>query len=270
MKICMIGDSHLAMMINAQRQDPIENLDITPVSWPRQFFDQLAFEGTEICANGPELAEDWERCRLPNRLDLSAFDKVVFVSYTITTFHAFVILGDHAVSGWNDANSLIKKLNSQLKGPGKRRLITPAVFRESLAGLIRENHTFKFVDHLRGHCEVPIVLVPAPYLAEHTLDHRKNLWGLKQVLRKRDGASLVRELHAAHELVFGAYSNLTLLRQPSETVVRGCLTSEEYRAGAARMVTGVAHREDDILHAGPKLGRLYLEQICSRDDSAQI
>lgn len=261
MKICMIGDSHLAMMINAQRQDPIDGLDITPVSWPRQWFDQVAFEGTEICANGAELAEDWDRCGLPARLDLSTFDKVVFVSYTITAFHAFVILGDHAVSGWNDASFLVKKLNSQLKGPGKRRLITPAVFRESLAGLIRENHTFGFVDHLRQHCDVPIVVIPAPYLAEHTLDHRKNLWGLKQVLRKRDGAVMVDALHDAHQMVFGSYSNLTLLRQPEESVVRGCLTSDVYRAGATRMGTGALHREDDILHAGPKLGRLYLQKI---------
>ncbi len=261
MKICMIGDSHLTMMINAHRQHPIENLDITPVSWPRQLFEQLAFEGTEICANGPELAEDWDRCGLPARLDLSNFDKVVFVSYTITAFHAFVILGDHAVSGWNDAGFLIKRLNSQLKGPGNRRLITPAVFGESLAGLIRENHTYKFIDHLRQYSEVPAVVIPAPYLAEHTLDYRKNLWGLKQVLHKHDGASMVEALHAAHEKVFGAYSNLTLLRQPEATVVRGCLTSDIYRAGATRMGTGTLHRKDDILHAGPKLGHLYLKAI---------
>lgn len=262
MKICMIGDSHLAMMVNAQKEQRFENLEITPVSWPRQFYDQLSLRGTEMCADGPELIADWERRGLAPKIDLAAFRQLVFVSHTITAFSAFTILRDHVISGWNEAEFLVKRLNSPMGGPDDRRLMTPAVFQECLAGLIQESPTYKLIDHVRKHSSVTIVLVPAPYLAEHTLKHRSRLWRLRQVLRKNDGAALAQSLHQAHEIAFGSFSNVTLLRQPEETVVRGCLTQEMYREGARRYGTGAMHSADDILHAGPLLGRLYLKEIC--------
>lgn len=268
MKICMIGDSHLAMMINAHKQQKTPGLDLMPVSWPRQYFDQLSLEGSEFCAGGPELRADWKMLGLPQRINLASFDQVVFVSYTVTAFHAFVLLRDFAVSDWRDAEFLIKRLNSPIGSPGDRRLITPALFKACLAGMIRDNSTFGFVDHLRKHSDVPIVIVPAPYLAEHTLKHRLRMWGLRQVLRKHDGAALADCLHEAHELAFAPFENLRILRQPAETVIRGCLTRETYREGAARMVSGDAHNADDILHAGPRLGALLLRDICGFDAAA--
>ena len=262
MKICMIGDSHLAMMVNAQREQQIEDLDITPVSWPRQFYDQLSLQGTEFCAEGPELAAEWEKHGLPRRIDLSAFDKLVFVSYTINAFSAFAIMRDHVVSGWNDGAFLVKRLNSLSGGPGDRRLMTAAVFKACLADLIRENHTYQFVDHIRKHSDLPIVVVPAPYLAEDAPKQRLRLWGLKQVLRKNDGVALAQALQEAHEIAFAPFSGVTLLRQPEQTVVRGCLTKEEYREGARRFGTQAAQSADDIMHAGPLLGRLFLTEIC--------
>lgn len=266
----MIGDSHLAMMVNAKKEQRFENLEVTPVSWPPQFYDQLSMRGTEMCADGPELIADWEKRGLAPKIDLAAFQKLVFVSYTITAFSAFAILRDHVISGWNGADFLVRRLNADFSGntldspmedQDERKLMTPAVFQQCLAGLIRENPTYKLVDHVRKHSSVPIVVVPAPYLAEHTLKHRP-LWRLDQVLRKNDGAALARSLHQAHEITFGSFSNVTLLRQPDETVVRGCLTQEMYREGARRYGTGAMHSADDILHAGPLLGRLYLKEIC--------
>ena len=263
MKICMIGDSHLAMMVNAQKEQSFDGLEIAPVSWPRQFFDQLKWHGTEISAEGPELIGHWERSGLPPKIDLSDFDLLVFVSNTTTAFHAFTVLREHIVTGWNESELVVKTLNSPMGAPDDRRLMTQDALTACLTGCIKENHTYKFVDHVRQHCDIPIVVIPAPYLAESSLKRRKNLWGLKLVLRNKDGAALARSLHEAHEIAFGAFSNLKLLRQPEEAIVRGCLTKEIYREGARRFGSQALHGADDILHAGPLLGALWLKEICA-------
>lgn len=263
MKICMIGDSHLAMMLNAQKEDPIKGLDITPVTWPQEYRDKFLLQGTELVADDPGLVAFWESGGLPSKIDLTAFDRLVFVSFTATAFHAFPILRDHIVSGWNGAKPVVRALKSPLENPDRRRLLTPAVFQHCLAAAIREHHTYKFIEQIRQHSDIPMAVVAAPYLAENTLKHRPGLWGLKRVLKAKDGEALAQSLHKAHETAFGVFENVTVLRQPQETVVQGCLTAEKYREGAMRYGTSVAHGAKDILHAGPLLGRLLMDDIHS-------
>ena len=265
MKICMIGDSHLAMLLNAQKKYPVKGLDITPVTWPQQFHDQFSLRGTNLCADGAGLASFWRSGGLAPTIDLTAFDRLVFVSFTATAFNAFHILRTHAVSDWNDAEPVIKALDAPLGDAGDRRLLTPAVFKQSLAGTIRENHSYKFIDQIRKHSAIPIAVVPAPFLAEHTLEHRPKLWGLRRVLRAKDGAALAQSLHDAHEIAFGPFADVSVLRQPQQTVTQGCLTAQEYREGAARYGTTVAHSANDILHAGPLLGQILINEISLLD-----
>jgi hypothetical protein len=265
MKICMIGDSHLAMMLNAQKEEPIKGLDITPVTWPRHFHEQFTLRGTQLCADGPGLVSFWKQGGLGSKIDLTAFDRLVYVSFTATQFSAFHILREHVVSGWNDAKPVIRALNAPMEQPDRRRLLTPAVFNQCLAGVIRENYAYTFTKQIRKHSDIPIAVVPAPFLAENVLTHRPKLWGLKRILRANDGEALAQSLNDAHQIAFGGLENVSVLRQPKETVACGCLTAERYREGAKRYGTTEAHSTTDILHAGPLLGRLLMKMIHTLD-----
>lgn len=261
MKMCMIGDSHLAMMVSAYKEQPLEGLEIVPVSWLRHLGPQVRIDGSSLYADGAELTDFWNGVGLPSRIELAEYDALTFVSFSATLFSVLAILRDHAVSGWNGTKPIIKALNSPLGNPSRRRLITPAVFSDSLSGIMRDNYTYKFIEQIRGVSDIPIMMVPAPLPRELILSHRPNLQALKRILHAQDGGVVAQSLQHAHETTYGAFDNVTVLRQPQETIVHGCLTKEKYRVGASRYGTGVEHDDDDILHAGPLLGQIFLNKI---------
>ena len=261
MNICMIGDSHLAMMLEANKEFFPPSVEITAITWPRQFENQFAFKGTEVSANGDGLVDFWKSCGLTQTVDLADFDKVVFISYTATMFNIFAMLRDHVVSNWNAARPVIESLNAHQASPGARRLLTPAAFQACIVGIIQSNHAYRIASNLREHCQVPMAVVPPPFLAETTLKHRPKLTGLKRVLNHKDGANLAAGYNDAHRVAFAHIPDVSVVAQPAQTVVRGCLTKDDYRAGAKRFGMEVAHSNDDVMHAGPLMGQLLLNTI---------
>ncbi|WP_415919510.1 hypothetical protein [Tateyamaria sp. SN6-1] len=257
----MIGDSHLTMMLEANKAFYSDKLEIAPITWPRQYVDQFAFSGTELMAQGDALAHFWKGCGLNPTVDAAQFDAVVFVSRTVTAFNIFTILQDYVVSNWNGARDAIKSLKSMIHSPSNRRLMTPAAFEECMIGIIQSDFTYRIAAQLREHCTVPIFVVPPPYLAERTLKHRPHLTGLKRILHNDDGSVFAESYTAAHHSAFARIPDVSVLTQPDQTVTRGCLTKETYRAGAKRFGTDDAHREDDVMHAGPAFGKLCLDRI---------
>jgi len=93
------------------------------------------------------------------------------------------------------------------------------------------------------------------------LTHRPKLFGLKRILQSGDGFAFAACYNEAHEVAFAPFENGTVLRQKERTLTQGCLTKETYRAGAKRFGTDVAHNENDVMHAGPKLGQLVLDAV---------
>lgn len=259
----MIGDSHLTMMVEANREFFSPSLDIATVTWPRQFEDQFSFDGVELRAGGDGLEAFWKKCDLPKRIDLTQFDQISFVSHTVTMFSIFKVLQDHIVSNWNGAASIIRALHSSPSNTSTRRLLTASAFQECLVGMIRSNYAFRIASELRRHSTVSICVLPPPFLADTTLMHRPNLTGLKRILKHDDGALLAACYNQAHVAAFGDIPHVTVVTQPDQTLTRGCLTKDMYRAGAKRFGTNVAHREDDVMHAGPLLGQLLLNEIIS-------
>ncbi len=261
MKTCIIGDSHLAMLVNAHKAYPVDGMDVTPVPLPRPLEGRQLLVGTEMRSDDDDLTAFWERGGLGPVVDLTVFDRVVFVSYTATIFNALALLRDHAVTGWTDAKPVMKSLNSSLGNPTSRRLLTPAVYRASLAGTIQANHTHAFVDELRRNCDVPITIIPPPFLAYNTLQIRKSFAGLRRILQQDDGAKLASALNDAHDMAFAAMSDVSVLHQPPETVIHGCLTAKKYTEGATRYGVEMDQEANDIIHAGPAMGGLLLNEI---------
>ncbi|WP_299043369.1 hypothetical protein [uncultured Tateyamaria sp.] len=261
MKICMIGDSHLAMMMEAAKAYSKSECDITAVTWPRQFEDQFSYQGSQLMAMGPELAAFWKSGGYSDRIELTKFDKIVFVSHTVTMFNIFNILRDHVVSDWNGGALVVEAVNSLNAPPNRRRLLTSAAFHECLKGIITSNYAFRIAAEARAHCAVPICVLPAPFLAEGTLTHRPNLNGLKRILNRKDGANLARAYNDAHVAAFADVTDVTVVPQPAETITRACLTKEDYRVGATKFGTDDLHRADDVMHAGPLMGQLLLKDI---------
>jgi len=106
MKICMIGDSHLAMIVEAYKEKGTSECELSAVTWPREYEDEFTLNGTELVAGGRGLAEFWRGGGLPERIDVTRFDLIALVSHTVTAFNAFAVLREHAVSGWKGADGI--------------------------------------------------------------------------------------------------------------------------------------------------------------------
>lgn len=261
MKICMVGDSHLTMILEAHKQLNAASIEVDAVTWPRQHEDQFSFEGVELVATGNELAKFWEVGGLPDRIDVTQYDKVVFVSYTITMFNIFKILSDHVVSSWNGAEHIIDSINACSTFVSKRRLLTASALQESMVGIIRSNYAFRIASALRDYSSMPISVVPPPFLREETLTYRPNLTGLKRILNNNDGVSLADAFNSAHRSAFADIADVCIITQPEHTLTRGCLTKESYRSGAKKFGTDIAHKADDVMHAGPLLGQVIWNEL---------
>lgn len=263
MKLCLLGDSHLAKFVRAQKEDPIPDLEITAVSWPGDCFREIGFRGTELYADGPGVEKLWTRLNTPMQVDLSGFDKVVLVSNTVTSFNVFRILRDCVVSTWSEARPAIASLKSFLGNPDGRRLLSQSAFMASLVCIIKNNESYQVVSHLREHSDVPVIVIPAPYLSENTLRLRGKMDGLRRVLEAKDGPILAQSIEEAHRQAFAHFANLRLIFQPKQTIAQGCLTKDSYRVGASRLGKEVDHGRRDVMHAGPLMGQLLLKEICN-------
>ncbi|MEL7100023.1 MAG: hypothetical protein AAGM84_14450 [Pseudomonadota bacterium] len=255
MKICIFGDSHLAMFVKAAQAHPELGVELTPVSWIFGNEGQYKASNGRLTVHGPEMAAFWERANIPTSIDLNAFDRLVCVSGTVTSHNAFPLLRGHTIYGWPGAQK------ARAAGKQTRTLMTEAAFVQALTARAQAGDAFTLTRALRAACEVPIAVAPAPLLAETTLTQRPKLVVLKRVLNAGDGAALREALHTAQTRAYAQIDGVDVIFQPDDSVTQGCLTRETYRVGAARYGSGQMHDETDILHAGPALGKALLQQI---------
>ncbi len=82
MRICIVGNSHTAMLINALREDDL-GLDVTMFAVPGSGPVKAVQEGSRLIARDDYTQSKLSRLGMPHEVDLAAFDGVVFVGSTV-------------------------------------------------------------------------------------------------------------------------------------------------------------------------------------------
>jgi len=261
MKICIIGDSHCAMLVAGAKQIDLGPAQITTFAQPGGGPRDVLFDGTVVTAASDKLKDTLDKLSTPHSLDLAEFDAIILAMKTATVFAAFEVLKTYRVSDWASTASVFEAITMPTVPLDDTRLITAAALETHLAAVISENLCHVYCAEIRQRCRVPIFIVRNPLLAEHTLQHNPHFYGLKRTLQRGDGAEMCATLDRAHAAAFAPFEDVHLMRQPDVTVTQGCLTKEEYGRESIRLASTRQHPDNDFLHAGPELGAMLMKDI---------
>ncbi|MDF1853858.1 hypothetical protein [Pseudooceanicola sp.] len=261
MKLCILGNSHVAMLMLADRAAPSDDLALTFFAKPAGGPEGARIDGTTLIAEDPELQERLDAIGTPQRLDLMDFDAVVLVGEVISAFSAIALLRRHFVTGWPSAASHIAAQATPLSAPNKRALLSPAAFHAALVAANHAKLSHRLALEIRAACPLPLMLVPQPYPAARMLQDKAKYPVFRRVHQAGDGPHLAAALTRAQAESFVGIENLHLIAQPDETIAKHFFTRDDFSRGAMRLSLNQALPEDDVLHAGPDYGRLILDRM---------
>ncbi|OWU84626.1 hypothetical protein ATO6_13295 [Oceanicola sp. 22II-s10i] len=261
MKLCVIGASHVAMLMLAERDSPTPGLSMTCYAAPAGGIEDAALDGTRLYATTPALRERLDMIGTPHDLDLADFDGVAFVGETASAFSAVALVRKHTVSGWPSGAAALEKAAQPFAPPLRQPLITVPAYQAALTEALKTRFTFRMVMALRRSSDVPVLIVPQPFPAERMLDGKGNNPVFQRVRRGGDGPALADALRVAHDRAFAGIANLRVLPQPPATIARHFLTRNEYARDAMRLSLNKPQPEDDFLHTGGTYGALVMGDV---------
>ncbi|MCR8549013.1 hypothetical protein M4578_14335 [Salipiger sp. P9] len=261
MKLCVIGNSHVAMLMAALRDAAPADMDITWFAKPGLAEGEAVLDGSRLCARDPDLVTRLERLGTPEYVDLAAFDGVVFVGSTASAFAAVRLLQGHRVSGWPSARKMISGALTPFAAPLKHPMLSEPAYLAALTDLIRGNLTYKLATALRAASAVPICVIPQPFPSDRLFDGDKKYPMFRRVVRRGDAAALAACLRSAHARAFAGIPGLVAFDQPADTIAQDFLTAAAYTRDAVRLSQTDTLPRDDVLHAGPALGARYLDSL---------
>ena len=267
MRLCVIGNSHVAMLMAAHAADPA---GITPAWFAKPGLrpDEMVLNGTVLSAASEELRARLDGFGTAPALDLAAFDAVAIVALAPSVFAAMRLLQDHDVTGWpSGTRRVAKALRSER--PLKRPLLTRAALRAALTGQMQASPAAGLAAALRATApDLPVSFIAQPFPAESMLSAESRYPVFRRIAEAGDGAALAEDLSAAEDAVFGPLGT-AILRQPTETVARGCHSRDVVMRGAKRLAGGRQQNEDP-LHANAVLGADLLCRLYRSHESHKI
>lgn len=246
----------------------LPELEITTFAQPGNGPEEVLFDQSVITADCADLRTFLDKMGTPHSLDLNAFDMVILATKTATAFNMFGLLKGYRVSDWASSAGFRQTIRAPGEDLDAERLISSAAVQACLINAIQSNLSYRLCAQIRRGCDVPIYIVRNPLLAEKTLEHRPKLNGLRRILARGDGDALRACIDAAHIAAFDGLTGVRVIMQPKDTITEGCLTKEAYGRDSVRLASTKPHFDTDILHAGPKLGALLLQDILRRHGGA--
>lgn len=258
MKLCLIGDSHAAMLIAAHRADPAGD-DLTVFAKPGLTPSDIEIKDGVLRAVSEELRTRLNGMGTSDRLDLRDFDAVVIAGTVPSAFAAVRLQQGHAISGWpSGARALARALSDGAGAP--RPLMTRAAYRAALLALTESSLGATLARAAPG----PALVIPQPFPSDALLQMEGKYPVFRRVVRNGDGAALAEDLHSAYSRVFSEVQGAACLLQPADTGSHHCLTRADLMRAGPRLAEGGRQETDDILHGNAALGALLWTALRQR------
>lgn len=259
LRICFFGNSHIAALREAWRDDAGRwpNVEASFVGAHKDLLLKTAFHDGHLVPASEATEDAFRRLGGVSQVDLSAFDAFVVTGCLISVATAANTYRD---CRWIGLPSLAAK---QDLAAGPERLLSYAAARASMEAAMSTRLGPRFVAHLRGMTDKPILLTSQPRVsatikakrravtrAHHTALGNGDAAGLSEIFE--DAAS---RMIARHGAVF--------VPQPAETIEDGILTALPYMNGAKRLTAkgNLPQPKDDIMHANSAYGALVIDQV---------
>lgn len=256
MKLCIVGNSHVGMIVAAIAARNDTQTDLTIFARPSMIHSDIAVEGTTLIASSDELIHRLKAHDTPTEVDLSQFDAVLFVGMTASVFSAAQVIGYHSVHGWPATAKLL-----EAPGPTYRQIISLSALQWTLRANIAESQTGRLCKALEPCGIGPIFVVPQPYPAMRILTVQRRYPIIKRLHRDQEGILLAQELEHWHHDFFDPMKGIFYLQQEPDTIEAGFLTRTAFTRNAVRLNIERKHKKNDVLHTNGKFGQRVLERI---------
>ncbi|ASP22265.1 hypothetical protein ANTHELSMS3_03642 [Antarctobacter heliothermus] len=256
MKLCLIGDSHAAMLIAAHRLDPAgENL--TVFAKPGLVAGDIALDGPRLRAASVDMHARLAEMGMPDTLNLADFDAVAIAGLVPSAFAAARLQQGHSVTGWPSGAHSIAKALTDAPAAKTRPLLSRAAYVASLTGLCQTS----LAARIASIAPCPVVVIAQPFPSDALLDKDGTYPIFRRLLRHGDGSALAADLITAHRAGLTPLSGTTYLPQPADTLSHGCLTQAGFMRGGPRLSNGTRQDSNDVLHGNAALGARLLSDL---------
>lgn len=257
MKLCVIGNSHAAMILSAHKSQP-DMCQLTVFARPSMEDGDIVLEGTILRPNSAEFAERLAELGTPAVVDLRDFDAIVFTGMTASMFTASQFLQAHMIYGWPATQSILEQ-----SGPAARQVLSLSAYQVALAAIVAQSQTGRLCALLAKQDIAPVFVIPQPYPSVRVLSLKGKSPILKRLQRDEEGTLVAAELERMHHHIFDPMPGIEYLPQPEETIEHGFLTRSGYNRNAVRLNVDMRQSRNDILHTNAAYGKLYLDKILS-------
>ncbi|SNS67459.1 hypothetical protein [Antarctobacter heliothermus] len=259
MKLCLIGDSHAAMLIAAHRQNPADDA-LTVFAKPGLVAEDIALTGPLLHAVSADMHARLAAMGTPDTLDLADFDAVVIAGLVPSAFAAVRLQQAHSVSGWPSGEISVAKALTDMPAAKTLPLMSRAAYVAALTALSQTS----LAARIASAAPCPVIVVAQPFPSDALLDKDGTYPIMRRLLRQGDGTALAADLITAHRAGLGALAGTTYLPQPADTLSHGCLTQAVFMRGGPRLSDGSRQDSDDVLHGNAALGARLLSDLRTR------
>jgi hypothetical protein len=259
MKVCVIGDSHMAMVAAAYHATSNDDMQMVFFGKPGLAVEEVSLDGTVLSFTDKRQNTLLAEMGTPEKIDLSEFDAIVFVAMAASIFSAVGLVSQHRVAGWPSTQEMLQ--STPLDAPFKTHLLSQAAMQANLVETTKRGATFYLLQGLRHHSQVPVFVVPQPYPSERVLKRAGKYGVFKRVHWAGEGKQIVASLVQSYIDVFAPIDQVTLLQQSASTISKDFFTSDEYSRDGVRLRELRKQGRKDILHANAAFGERVLEQL---------
>jgi hypothetical protein len=259
MRVCILGNSHVAALRAAWGQQPDRWPGLHPsfVAAPRSLLQHMAvLDGTLVPTDATTRAALQRLCG-QTEVTLAAQDAFVIVGLSVTLATALQPYRDARWPGlpsldqWPDLHSL------------PHRFVSAEAAQAIVSDMLHRRLGVQLVQRLRAATPCPIYLIPQPRSSDMILKHRSPATRLHRIaIGNGDGAAIAGLFDRSLAMTLAA-AGAQLLPQPAPTIRQHLLTDHRFMAGPERLEP--VHEQDtpDTNHANALYGAVVLDQIAA-------
>ena len=243
MKVCVIGNSHLASFKLGWDVIASQFPSVSPSFFgsPAGGLSRLKLKGATLVPRGEKLKRDLEFTSGGlSSIDISAYDAFVIVGAQAGLLRMLQFNQRHRTANWLG----VSKYES---------LLSEVCFQEAARGALRGRRAISIIRMLRSVTDRPVLLSVEPFFSL-TVKPKSQFW-------REDAVSALHRVRPIYEAEMDALRSelgFTLIDQPAETVVEECFTAPEFGSGSIKLLEGLAtaHSDGEHRHMNSKYGAL--------------
>jgi len=251
MRLCMIGNSHLAALkmgweLEPSRQDVVA----TWFGSPRNSLADLSLHNGILRPSRAKVASYLEMTSgQSNGIVLSDYDAFVIVGCGLTFTAYASVYGKH-------------RTLDQDRKPRPRHLISKHALHDFLRDLIERSLAVNLALKIRESTDTPIILIPSPLPARKIENDERVGKTWRALARSRDRLQILEDFDAAIEEKARSMGATVFKRVPD--TCDGLIFSKNVMMDGRRIERPseiAQHSDDDFAHMGPAYGRLVMQNL---------